>query len=149
MPRKWDRSHLCLKKMANLIKQITGLSQCYLCLTISTRGYWKRNWVNSIVRSRWILLVLIENSTVVRDPWSLTYPPHLVLKTHGHSPIPPSYLGDPWPLTYPPPTIDDPWSLTYPSRPIIIFWSFPTPPPPPKKKKINGWHSFSDVASKG
>ena len=33
------KSHLCLKKTTNLIKQITGLSQCYPCLIISTRDY--------------------------------------------------------------------------------------------------------------
>ena len=46
MSGKWDRSHVCLKKTRNLIKQITGLSQCYLCLIISTKDYWQRSWVN-------------------------------------------------------------------------------------------------------
>ena len=66
VPGKWDRSHLCLRRKTNLIKQITGLSLCYLCSIISTRGYWLRSWVNSIARFCRILLVLRESSTAVR-----------------------------------------------------------------------------------
>ena len=54
------------KKTTNSIKQITGLSQCYLCLIICTIDYWQRSRVNSIALFCRILLVPIESSTVVR-----------------------------------------------------------------------------------
>ena len=40
-PNAWKMGQVTplLKKTTNLIKQITGLSQCYLSLIISTRDY--------------------------------------------------------------------------------------------------------------